>query len=330
MSKIEPAMNPSLKNSRENINLPFTNSLQGIFWKILSCASFAGINGIVRFTTGGSNIYVENPLPVYVIDFFQNAFATFFILGWILINHKKDILQFKTQYLKLHILRVIIAVLGVGCWYLTLKHMPIAKGVALSFLSPIFTIFCAYILLGEKLDKYRLTAILLSMLTSFIIVRPDRILFQGSLEWKWTVFFPFLSALCFALSNIFTRKLASQGETAANLTRFLILLMTPVSFIFALFNWVNPSLSQLAWLLLLGLLTSIAHFSFSKAYSLADVTYLMPFGFSKFLLSVMVGYLAFAELPPSWQIWLGSTIIFLAGILLCRAPPLNLKKKSFL
>jgi drug/metabolite transporter (DMT)-like permease len=63
-------------------------------------------------------------------------------------------------------------------------------------------------------------------------------------------------------------------------------------------------------------LAALAHFSFARAFQLADVTFLTPFGFSKFFLSALVGYLAFAELSTNWGLWLGAFIIGLSILLL--------------
>ena len=68
--------------------------------------------------------------------------------------------------------------------------------------------------------------------------------------------------------------------------------------------------------IILGFLTAIAHFSFSKAYQLAEVTFLMPIGFIKFFLSTLIGYLAFAEIPYTPSSWIGMIIIFFSILLL--------------
>lgn len=286
---------------------------EGTLWKLFSCASFALINGIVRYLSGGSPHEVANPLSVHVLMLFQNLFGTLLLLPIALKPGKEGL---RTQFFSLHFIRVITAVAGVGLWYLTLQAMPIAEGIALTFTGPIFTIVGAWLLLHERLGPRRLMAILLSLAGAFIISRPDLAL-RGEVKIiGYAVLFPLASAMVLALSKLMTRKLAALGEKPVTLATYLLLLMTPVTLPLALFNWTTPSLAQWPWLFLLGLLAAFSHVAFSKAYQLAEVTFLAPFGLFKFLLGGLVGYLAFQEFPTTWTIWLGISIILVSIMIL--------------
>jgi len=244
---------------------------------------------------------------------FQNLFGTLLLLPIALKPGKEGL---RTQFFSLHFIRVITAVAGVGLWYLTLQAMPIAEGIALTFTGPIFTIVGAWLLLHERLGPRRLMAILLSLAGAFIISRPDLAL-RGEVKIiGYAVLFPLASAMVLALSKLMTRKLAALGEKPVTLATYLLLLMTPVTLPLALFNWTTPSLAQWPWLFLLGLLAAFSHVAFSKAYQLAEVTFLAPFGLFKFLLGVLVGYLAFQEFPTTWTIWLGISIILVSIMIL--------------
>jgi len=289
--------------------LGVTRLWEGAFWKVLSCAAFALINGIVRYLSGGMNQTSLDVLPLETIIFFQNLFGTFFLLPFLTEFKIRDL---KTAYPGLHFLRIATAVAGIYLWYLTLKVMPIAEGVALSFTGPIFTVIGASLLLHEKIDKTRFVAISLSLIGAFIISRPDIPLRGGVHPIGFSAIFPLSSAFVLAFSKLLTRKLARQGETPMALTLYLLLFMAPVSFIPACFHWSMPTLTQWPWLLLMGALATVAHLSFSKAYQLAEVTFLTPFGFTKFFLSMLVGFVAFSELPTSPSLWLGISVIFLS------------------
>jgi len=299
------------------IKIAFSKTWEGAWWKIFSCACFAVINGIVRYLSGGTQT-TDPILSLEVIIFFQNVFGTLFLLPWAL---KLPIHTFKIHHLSLHIIRVSTAVLGIYLWYLTLTKMPIAEGVALSFTGPIFTVVGAWILLKEHIGIQRFLAILLSLIGAFIISRPDIPLSGGTHPIGFAVIFPLASALVLAISKLLTRKLANLGESPTLLALYLLVFMAPVSLVPALFHWETPTLSQLPWLILMGALASAAHLSFSKAYQLAEVTFLTPFGFSKFLLSALVGFVSFSELPTAVSLWLGMSIIFASILLLAYKLP---------
>jgi drug/metabolite transporter (DMT)-like permease len=286
---------------------------EGAFWKIISCACFAGINGIVRYCSGGVTNSGMEPLPVNVIMFFQNVFGTLFLLPWIL---KPGFKNLATHHPILHLIRIITAVAGIYLWYLSLQFMPITEAVALNFTGPIFTVIGASLLLKEKISLQRSYAIILSFIGAFMISRPDLPLYGGSHPIGLTALLPLSSAVAFALNKLLTRKLANLGETPISLALYLLLLMTPVSLLPALYEWATPNLVHWPWLVSLGLLAAGAHLSFSKAYQLAEVTFLAPIGSIKFFLSALVGYVAFSELPTTWSSWVGISIIFISISLL--------------
>lgn len=290
-----------------------SKSWQGGFWKVFSCACFAGINGVVRYVTNGAEDGSFVALNTNTLMFFQNVFGTLFLLPWIL---KVGVSELKTHYPGLHFIRVTTAVLGVYLWYLALKTMPIAEGVALNFTGPIFTVIGAWIFLQERLHFFKTIAILLSIVGAFIISCPSIPFVSNTSGVGIYALLPLSSAILLAFNKLLTRKLANYGESPTTLAVYLLLLMIPVSFVPALYDWQTPELYHWPWLILAGALAAAAHLSFSKAYQLAEVTFLMPIGFSKFFLSALVGYLAFAELPTHWTLWLGMGIIFISILLL--------------
>lgn len=290
---------------------------EGAAWKIFSCACFAGINGIVRYLGGGGSLAPEIHLPTNVIMFFQNVFGTLFLLPFFLNQGQVSLL---TRHINLHLIRVFSAVLGIALWYFTLKHMPIAIGVALTFTGPVFTIIGAKLLLGEKLGGQRFLAIVLSLVGAFIISRPDHALFGKGATLGLLVLLPLGSALALAWNKLLTRKLAQKGETPESLATYLLLLMAPVSLLLALPEWVTPSVSHWPWLILMGLLGAAAHISFGKAYKCAEVVFLTPFGFSKFLFSTLIGYCCFLEIPSA-SLWVGMLVIGISIFLLAYQIP---------
>lgn len=281
----------------------------GAFWITISHICFSGINAIVRHLSGGAG--AEEVLPVSVMQFFQNAFGTLFLLPWIL---KIDVQNFKVRYVKLHLWRISASVFGVYLWYLSLKAMPLAECVALSFTGPIVSVIVASLWLKEKITPMRLLAIILSLTGAFIISRPD--LISGTQSLGISALLPLSSALAIAMSKLLTRKLAILGETPTVLATYLLLLMTPVSLVPALFEWQTPSLAQWPWLILFGALAAGAHLSFTKAYELAEVSFLTPIGFSKFFINVLVGYLAFREFSFEQSLWVGTMMVFLSIMVL--------------
>lgn len=284
---------------------------EGACWKFLACACFAGINGVVRYLTKVCPLGVLDSEPVIML--FQNIFGTLFLFPLLL---KPGFSNLSTRYPFLHGIRVLMAVLGIMLLYKSFKYMPIAEAIALSFTGPIFTVIAAWLLLRESMGINRILAVILSLIGAFIIARPDLALVNENSVLGWVVLFPIGSAIALAWNKLITRTLATRGETPQILATYLLLFMTPVSLIPAIYDWQTPEPHHWPWLILLGALAAGAHFSFGKAYALAEVTFLTPFGFLKFLLSALIGYLAFSEFPTNPTLWIGMAIIFLSIVLI--------------
>ncbi|MGB0935202.1 MAG: DMT family transporter [Alphaproteobacteria bacterium] len=290
------------------------NYLSSGLWKVASCACFAGINGIVRYLNGGSPLEMVDPLPSYVIVFFQNIFGVLALLPWLI---GQDMRTFKTNNPGLHFIRVLVAVIGIGIWYISLHYLQIAQVIALGFTGPIITVIGARLILNEHLDWQRMTAIGISFIGAFVIMRPDEVLMgQGDSSMGFAVFLPLIAACCFAASKLCARMLASRGESPKVMTLYILTMMAPVSLIPALFEWQTPSAHHWPWLIAMGVLAKAAHFSLVKAFEHGEVTFVTPFGFSKILIGASVGYLAFGEYPNTWTVWIGAGIIFTSVMLL--------------
>lgn len=288
----------SLTRIKANVPLVW----QGVFWKVFSCACFAIVNALVRFLSGGSQIDIGTPLPIHTLMMLQNVIGVMLLMPYILRLNKT---AFVTRNYKLHLLRVITAVIGIGVWYLSLRYMPITEAIALSFAGPIITIIGAKLFLKEHFTWQRLLAVALSIIGGFLIIRPDKaLLFQGYIG--FTCLLPILAATIFAGDKLITRKIMQDNESPLILT-FYLLLFTAISCTIPSFYYGFAAITaeHIPWILLLGLAAMGAHFTFSKAYELSEVTFLMPFGLSKVVLSGLVSYIAFYEIPNSFSIWVG-------------------------
>lgn len=297
---------------------------RGIFWKIVSCACFAGINALVRYLSAGSPLFVEQALPIYMIMLFQNIIGLFFLSTWMI--QKKGRLKsiIITSKPGLHILRVITAATGIGLWYKSIQHIPITEVVALSFAAPIITVIGSIIFLREKFSWQRKVAVSLSIIGGFLMVRPDRTIYAMQ-NFNSYMLFPLIAAFVFAFDKLLTRKLLSSGESTEGLTWYLILFLGPICIIpICMYGWVTPCASHIPWLVIIGILGTLAHYAFNKAYELADVVVLLPFGVAKLLFCALLSYIAFAEIPSSLDMWLGILVITFSTIIL--GIPNNIKR----
>src|SRR5688572_20802809 len=124
-----------------------------VFWKLMSCACFAGINGVVRHLTAIQSELEAPVLSTAAVNFFQNIFGTLFLLPviWSMGLHR-----LKSPHKTLHLIRVVTAVVGLLLWYEAIKRMPLAQAVSLNFTGPIFTTCAAFFFLKEQVSWVRI------------------------------------------------------------------------------------------------------------------------------------------------------------------------------
>ena len=89
----------------------------------------------------------------------------------------------------------------------------------------------------------------------------------------------------------------------------MVVVMTPLSFIAALFHWQTPSLAQFGVLVGLSILGTVGQISLAQSFRLADVSAVLPLDFLKLVWGALLGFLFFAEVPGIFT-WVGGILIF--------------------
>ncbi len=275
------------------------------------------INGLVRYLTGGSDAYeIENPLPFYEIAFLQNVFGAIILLPFFM---GEGLRGFKVMYPGMLTIQIIASVAGLLMFYAALAIMPLAYAVGLAFSGPILSVIACKLILKENLSPLKLMAIFVSLLGGILITRPDLALTKNTgltAELGWAVLLPIVSAAAWVVAKIASRIQAKGGESPKVITVYLLFFMAPISLIPALPVWVTPSVEQLLYTMVLGVLGSVAYLAIMKSFTLANVSFLMPFGFTRLFFSGLIGYIVFSELPKNMNDWVGFSVILLSLIFL--------------
>lgn len=289
--------------------------IKGVFWKVFACTCFVISNAFVRYFSGGSPLSLDTPLPIYNIIFFQSLFGIIFLLIFGLFTKKLNNVLTPPK-MSLHITRTMFGILGISLWYISLQYMTMIQAVTLSFIGPVLTVIGSKIFLRENFNWQRILSLVLTILGGFIIVRLDKNL-AGALDVGVIAMLPIVSAIIFTGDKIITRKIMANNGSSFVLTFYLFLFSFLIcSIICGVNGSLKINLDLMPYLVLLGIFGSCAHLSFGKAYKYAQITFLMPFGFSKFIVSGIVGYAVFCEYPNSISMWVGIFVITLSTIIL--------------
>ncbi len=155
--------------------------------------------------------------------------------------------------------------------------------------------------LGEPARLRRWVAMGIGICGALLIIRPG---FQSFVTGYWFVLF---SLTCIAGSRLITKHL-TQSEEPALIGAWLALLQVPITFVLAIYYWTWPNLTQLAMMIIVGLLVGGAHYTLTTAYERAEVGSLEPFNFLRLVIAALIGYFIFSESPDTWT-WIGGVVI---------------------
>lgn len=274
-------------------------TLRGALWMIAAAASFSLMITLVRLAS--------RSLPVTEIAFFRNLFGLLVMVPWLLREGRRAL---ATRRPWLHLLRGVLALTAMLCWFYTLSVLPLAEATAFSFTAPVFATLLAVPVLGERLVPARIAAVGLAFLGALVILRPGaRALDPAALVALFT-------AVVWGTATIVVKILA-RTESSAAIVTWMVLFTTPVSLLVALPAWRTPTSGELFVLALLGAAGSAGHYCMSRALRLADAGFVAPFDYLRLPFVALLAWLLFGQRPDAWT-WAGAALIAAGGILVAR------------
>ncbi len=266
-------------------------------WMIAACAGFAAMVGIIRHVA-------ESGVHPFEIAFFRNFFGLVAMAPWIA---RVGMAGLATTRHPLYTLRAVAGVVSMLAWFLALSLMPITEAVALSFTAPFFTTMLAALVLGEIVRARRWTAVAVGFMGALVILRP-----QDAGIGAFEAALVLVSAATQAGSAICIKAL-SRTESPNAIVAYMVIYLTPMSLLPALFFWSWPNWAELGWLALLGVAATLAHLCYTRALRLADASAIAPFDFARLVFVALIGWFVFGQRSDLWT-WIGAAIIFASGI----------------
>ena len=267
-----------------------SGNLRGMGCMLLSTLAFVCMHVSVR--------HVSEGLHPFEIAFFRNLFSFVPLLPWI---YRDGLAVFRTDRIGLHGLRSVMNILAMLAFFTALTITPLVQITALSFTAPLFATVFAVLILRETIRARRIAALVIGFVGTLVILRPGLIAIDlGSA-------LVLASAIIWA-GTVMVIKVLARTESSVTITAYMALFMTPLALAPAALVWVWPDLTQLMWLLLIGIFGSVGQLLVAQALRDADTTVVMPLDFLKLIWAAALGYLVFAEIPVVWT-WVGGLMI---------------------
>jgi drug/metabolite transporter (DMT)-like permease len=264
--------------------------LVGAAWMLVSGVCFV-------FVTAGVK-HVGQDVPAAQAAFLRYAIGLVFLLPLVPAMLK---VRLDVEAWGMFGLRGILHSIGAALWFFAMTQISIAEVTAMNYLSPIYIAIGAAMFLGEKLALRRIAAILGALIGALIILRPGfREISPGHIAMLGT-------AVLFAMSYLIAKRMSRDVD--ATVIVALLSLMVAIGLApMAILVWVTPTFEQLAWLTLVALVATAAHFAMTYAFAAAPITVTQPVTFLQLVWATLLGVFVFSEPADSFVI-LGGVII---------------------
>ena len=277
------------------------NALKGIVWSIIFSFTAVLSDVIVRYVT-------LQGFPSSQVLFIRCFLGTWILLPFVLKNRVFGTITRKT--LQLYITRGVLACIAVGTWFYILQYTDFTALMTVGCAAPLFTTILSIMFLGEKATFIKTCALIVGFIGALIVINPIGVMFN------WYLLLGLLSSFIWATSIIITKQLSNK-EHPVTIAFFLVLVLTPLSFLLSIATWQWPSFEQWGLILLFTAIATISQISLAKAFSYADLTTLMPFEFSQLIFAALFSYMVFGDLV-TLNTAIGGIIIFGSGYIIVR------------
>ena len=243
--------------------------------------------------------HIGSNLPAVEAAFIRYAFGLCLLVPLML---KMNWRQMGAGNLRMYFFRGIFHGVAVMLWFYAMARIPIAEVTAISYTTPIFTALGAVILFKESVNIRRTIAMIIGFIGTLIILRPGYVAIEmGSIA-------QLIAAPCFAVSFLFAKKL-TRTESSTDILVMLSVFCTLALLPGAIMEWVEPTGSELLWLLLVAFLATAGHYALTQSFANAPLTTTQPFSFLQLVWAIVLGYLIFAEVPDVWVVVGGLIIV---------------------
>ena len=226
--------------------------------------------------------------------------------------------------LKLHLLRGATAGISVLFFFWGLARIPMAKGVALTFLAPLIALFLAAAMLGERIRKAAIWGSLLAGL-GVLVIAWGEVERDASTDSVLGALAVFVASIFYAVSLIYLRRQAQAADTI-EVTLFTGLVMGVMLLPTAPWSGM-PTGGQAPLVLAAAVLGTVSSVMFAWAYSHAEAQVLAPVEYTAFAWAALFGWMAFDERVSAYTL-AGTALIVLgcfAAVRRVRTPPPQLE-----
>ncbi|PAQ04783.1 DMT family transporter [Mesorhizobium temperatum] len=274
--------------------------------KIVSVAVFVGMSSCIK---------AAGTVPAGQIVFFRSFFAIFPIIVLLAFQGKLGT-AFSTKRPLNHIARGVVGVCAMGLGFFALTRLPLPEAITLNYAQPLLVVVFSSIFLGEAIRVYRWSAVAVGLVGVLVISWPELTLLGSGAalgdQEVLGVVAALVAAAISAVAMLLVRNLV-QSEPTATIVLWFSVTASVLALLSLPFGWQALTPVQAGLLIAAGFCGGVAQILMTAAYRHAEASVVAPFEYTSMLLGIVVGYLAFGDVPTVHML-IGGVIVVAAGI----------------
>ena len=275
------------------------SNLVGAAWILVACLCTTAMTVCVRFVS--ADVHSSQ------IAFARCLFGLLIVIPAAIPVGRKVLV---TRHFRLHLLRGVLAVVGVNCGFYALTTLPLVTVTALFFTAPLYVPLLAIVILGERVTWQRWVATAAGFSGALIVIGFDPAGFRPAM------LAGLVAAVTLAIALVMGKKMSVDDQPVTLLLYFGIF-STIGSFPMALAVWSWPNLIELVLLIGVALFATLRSYCDIKGYASGEASFVAPFFYARIIFIGLAGYLLFAELPGQHAL-LGATVIIVSTFYIAR------------
>lgn len=271
-----------------------SNSKKAIIFMCISVLAFSLINFVVKSLSGTFNPYqilLFRSMPMVIISFFLIKKQNLSVLG-----NRKTLL----------VTRSIICLISILLFYKSIEILDIGVAVSVKYLTPVFAIFVAIIILKNQLNPLNIVTSILAIFSVVLVCS-----FSYNIN-VLGITIALLSAFLLSISWVLVSKIGTDDSPVV-VVFYLSFFSSFVGGIFSIYYWQGNifQLEVMPKVLSLGILGYIGQLYSTKAFQIGNPAEVAPFRYFEIIVSIVLGVL-FVNETYSVVTLIGSCILILS------------------
>ena len=276
---------------------------------MLGAAALVASTSIMAKSLGIGGVGYE-ALHAFQVSAGRYSFGFLALICFLLIQkqHRPD---FQNTAWATHFIRAFVGWMGVTSMFAAVAHMPVAEATAISFLNPLVAMILAVLFLGEDLRMRKVVAALVSIMGSFMILRP------GSESFQVAGLYALWAAICMGTEIVIVKRLTDK-EPVVRILLINNFFGALIALTVAIFVWTSPSPMQIGLMALLGATMVSAQSMFVQSLKRGEASAVTLVFYSVLVFAAIYDFVLYG-VTPTMIAMIGSGFIVSGALILAGA-----------